>query len=54
MITSEVPVEHETLKWGRDDGCWKDRREGSNIYVDKFESLERYVITLFMFYKQRL
>ena len=36
-FTSEVPVEHETLKSGRDvtgrdgttdDGRWKDRREG--------------------------
>ena len=35
--TSEVPVEHETLKSGRDATGrrrWKNRREGWNIYVD--------------------
>ena len=34
--TSEVPVEHETLKSGWDDddnGRWKDRPEVWNIYV---------------------
>ena len=43
--TSEVPVEHETLKSGRDvTGCdgrrrWKDRREGWNIFVDIANSI---------------
>ena len=44
ITTSTVPVEHGTLKSGRDamgrdddDGRrWKDRREGWNTYVDEY------------------
>ena len=54
ILTSAVPMEHETLKsgrdvmgrdvTGRDDGRrWKDRREGWNIYVDNsLKSVSQY------------